>query len=73
MQVEEEDAPVDSQAEDEPSSLNAAPEISDSFNSQFTLRNSFGDFETAAAHRRVASNAASHAHVTAQMVMQFLI
>ena len=37
-----------------------------SFHSQFTLKNSFGDFDTAAAHRRVASNAASHALVTAR-------
>ena len=40
---------------------------------ELTLKNSFGDFDTAAAHRRVASNAASHALVTAQMVMQFLM
>ena len=42
------------------------------FHSQFTLKNSFGDCDTAAAHRRVASNAASRALVTAQMEMQFL-
>ena len=53
--------------------LSVQYEITASCYSQFTLKNSFGDFDTAAAHRRVASNAASHAVVTAQMEMQFLM